>query len=89
MVAATHLLDAGVRPQIGTLTVSFAHVEAYNAFDIDRPYENRQLVHNLNRIWSKEMLDGVEQSPELRRSRELRPGFVAQIASPKQGRLGR
>lgn len=73
MVAATHLLDAGVRPKVGTLTVSFANVEAYEAFDIERPYENRQLVHNLNRIWSPAMLDGAEQSPELRRARELRP----------------
>ncbi|GER08905.1 M14 family metallopeptidase [Variovorax boronicumulans] len=73
MVAATHLLDTGVRPKIGTLTVSFANVEAYEAFDIDRPYENRQLVHNLNRIWSPELLDGTEHSPELRRARELRP----------------
>lgn len=73
MVAATHLLDTGVRPKIGTLTVSFANMEAYNAFDIDDPYENRQLVHNLNRIWSPEWLDGSEQSPELRRARELRP----------------
>ena len=31
MVAATHLLDTGVRPKIGTLTVSFANMEAYNA----------------------------------------------------------
>jgi predicted deacylase len=73
MVAATHLLDTGVRPKIGTLTVSFANIEAYEAFDIDNPYENRQLVHNLNRIWSPEWLDGAEQSPELRRARELRP----------------
>ena len=73
MVAATHLLDTGVRPNIGTLTVSFAHVEAYEAFNIDRPYNNRQLVHNLNRIWSAAMLDGDEDSPELRRARELRP----------------
>lgn len=77
MVAATHLLDAGVRPKVGTLTVSFANVEAYEAFDIDRPYENRQLVHNLNRIWSPEMLDGTGQSPELRRARELRPVLAA------------
>lgn len=73
MVAATHLLDSGVRPKIGTLTVSFANMEAYDAFDIDNPYENRQLVHNLNRIWSPQWLDGEEQSPELRRARELRP----------------
>ena len=29
MVAATHLLDNAVRPKIGTLTVSFANIEAY------------------------------------------------------------
>ena len=73
MVAATHLLETGVRPKVGTLTVSFANVEAYEAFDIERPYENRQLVHNLNRIWSPAMLDGTTQSPELRRARALRP----------------
>ena len=72
MVAATHLLDNAVRPKIGTLTVSFANIEAYEAFDLERPYENRQLVHNLNRIWTPELLDGSEQSPELRRARELR-----------------
>lgn len=73
MVAATHLLDSGVRPRIGTLTVSFAHVEAYNAFDAEKPFDNRQIVHNLNRVWSDEWLDGPEDSPELRRARELRP----------------
>lgn len=73
MVAATHLLDTGVRPRVGTLTVSFAHVEAYNAFDPAKPFDNRQIVHNLNRVWSDEWLDGPEDSPELRRARELRP----------------
>lgn len=73
MVAATHLLDSGVRPKIGTLTVSFAHVEAYNAFDPEKPFDNRQIVHNLNRVWSDEWLDGPEDSPELRRARALRP----------------
>ena len=37
MVAATHLLDNAVRPKIGTLTVSFANIEAYEAFDLERP----------------------------------------------------
>ncbi|MDM0113353.1 succinylglutamate desuccinylase/aspartoacylase family protein [Variovorax sp. J22R133] len=77
MVAATHLLDTGVRPKIGTLTVSFAHVEAYNAFDAKQPHENRQIVHNLNRIWSDDWLDGPENSPELQRARELRPVVAA------------
>lgn len=73
MVAATHLLDRGVRPKIGTLTVSFANVAAYEAFSHAEPYKNRQLVHNLNRVWSAGELDGSEQSPELLRARALRP----------------
>ncbi|MDO5625120.1 MAG: succinylglutamate desuccinylase/aspartoacylase family protein [Pseudomonadota bacterium] len=73
MVAATHLLDTGVRPKIGTLTVSFAHVEAYEAFNPQQPFANRQIEHNLNRIWSDEWLDGPQNSPELRRARALRP----------------
>ena len=77
MVAATHLLDTGVRPAIGTLTVSFANVAAYETFDPAQPFDSRQLVHNLNRIWSAEWLDGGEDSPELRRARALRPVVAA------------
>ena len=77
MVAATHLLDQGVRPLIGSLTVSFAHVQAYETFQSDDPFASRQLVHNLNRVWSDEWLDGTEDSPELRRARVLRPVVAA------------
>ncbi|MFM7705702.1 MAG: succinylglutamate desuccinylase/aspartoacylase family protein, partial [Rubrivivax sp.] len=77
MVAATHLLDAGVRPLCGTLTVTFANVEAYESFDAQRPFESRQLVHNLNRVWSPQWLEGPEDSPELRRARALRPVVAA------------
>jgi len=77
MVAATHLLDAGVRPKIGTLTVSFANVAAYESFREDDPFASRMLVHNLNRIWSPLWLEGQEDSPELRRARELRPVVAA------------
>jgi predicted deacylase len=77
MVAATHLLDNAVRPRIGTLTVSFANVEAYATFDPAQPFESRQLVHNLNRVWSPELLDGSDDSPELRRARALRPVVAA------------
>nr|MBP8141579.1 succinylglutamate desuccinylase/aspartoacylase family protein [Acidovorax sp.] len=73
MVAATHLLDTGIRPLVGTLTISFANVAAYESFDPARPFESRQLVHNLNRVWSIDELEGVQDSPELRRARELRP----------------
>ena len=77
MVAATHLLDTGVRPLIGTLTISFANVAAYESFDKARPFDSRQLVHNLNRIWSAAELDGSDESPELLRARQLRPVVAA------------
>ena len=77
MTAATYLLDRGIRPRVGTLTVSFANVAAYESFNRDKPFESRQLVHNLNRIWSAEQLEGSEDSPELRRARELRPVVAA------------
>jgi predicted deacylase len=77
MVAATHLLDSEVRPKIGTLTVSFANVQAYGTFDPADPLKSRLLVHNLNRIWSREWLDGNETSPELKRAREMRPVVAA------------
>lgn len=77
MVAATHLLDTGIRPKSGTLTVSFANVDAYESFDPAQPFASRQLVHNLNRIWSPEWLEGPQDSPELRRARELRPVVAA------------
>ncbi len=77
MVAACHLLDHAVRPAIGTLTVSFANVAAYRSFDPAQPFESRQLVHNLNRIWSSAWLDGPEHSPELERARAMRPVVAA------------
>ncbi|HYF60090.1 MAG TPA: succinylglutamate desuccinylase/aspartoacylase family protein [Burkholderiaceae bacterium] len=76
-VAASRLLDDGVRPRIGTLTIAFANVAAYESFDPARPFDSRQLVHNLNRVWSPEWLDGDEDGPELRRARELRPVVAA------------
>lgn len=77
MVAACHLLDAGVRPLRGTLTVSFANVAAYETFDRQRPFDSRQVTHNFNRIWSDAWLDGEEDSVELRRARAMRPVVAA------------
>jgi predicted deacylase len=76
MVAACDLLDTEVRPMLGTLTISFSNVEAYESFDIAEPFKSRLLVHNFNRIWSDAWLDGPQDSPELRRARSMR-GVVA------------
>ncbi|TAG50069.1 MAG: succinylglutamate desuccinylase [Betaproteobacteria bacterium] len=75
MVAVCALLDAGVRPECGSLSLSFANVAAYESFDINAPFDSRQLVHNLNRIWSQAELTGSERSPELDRAREMRSLF--------------
>lgn len=77
MVAVCHLLDAGVRPLRGHLTLSFANVEAYERFDPLDPFASRQIDHNLNRVWSSAWLDGPEDSIELRRARALRPVMAA------------
>ena len=77
MVAACHLLDAGIRPRRGTLTVSFANVAAYETFDPKRPFDSRQITHNFNRIWSDAWLDGPQDSIELRRARQMRPVIAA------------
>jgi predicted deacylase len=77
MVAVCHLLESGVRPKIGTLTLSFANVAAYETFDAAQPFESRLITHNLNRIWSSAWLDGTEDSVELRRAREMRPAVAA------------
>lgn len=57
----------------GRLTVSFANVDAYAAFDADDPYRSRCVDEDLNRVWSDEQLDGPRDSVELRRARALRP----------------
>jgi Succinylglutamate desuccinylase / Aspartoacylase family len=75
MVAVCAMLDAGLRPECGSLSLSFANVAAYESFDVAAPFASRQLVHNLNRIWSEAQLSGNERSPELDRAREMRPLF--------------
>ena len=77
MVAVCDLLDRGVRPKRGTLTLSFANVDAYETFDPANPFDSRLITHNLNRVWSSKWLDGNEDSSELRRARAMRPAVSA------------
>jgi predicted deacylase len=77
MVAVCHLLDSGVRPKVGTLTLSFANVAAYESFDPARPFDSRQITHNLNRVWSAAQLDGSEDSVEFSRAPAMRPQIAA------------
>ena len=67
------LLRMGLRPTRGTLTLSFANIEAFSRFDPRRPYATRFIDEDFNRVWNPETLDGPRDSTELRRARALRP----------------
>jgi len=66
------LLHEGVRPTRGTLTLSFANVEAFRAFDASDPFASRCVDEDFNRLWTEEVLDGPRNSRDLARARELR-----------------
>jgi predicted deacylase len=67
------LLRDGLRPRAGTLTLAFANVEAYHAFDPLDPAASRYVDEDFNRLWTEAVLDGPRHSAELRRARQLRP----------------
>jgi predicted deacylase len=71
--ALARLLEDGVRPIRGTLTLSFANVAAYESFDPAFPFVSRFLDEDFNRVWDAATLDGPRQSRELARARALRP----------------
>lgn len=68
------LLDQRIRPRRGRLTLGFANVEAYKNFDPGRPDAARYVDQDLNRVWTRSLLeDSQRDSVELRRARALRP----------------
>jgi predicted deacylase len=72
-IAVVTLFERGVRPLKGKLTLSFANVAAFEAFDPARPSESRFVDEDFNRLWDEATLEGPRDSVELRRARELRP----------------
>jgi len=76
-IALARLLDAGARPLRGTLTLVFANVAAYAAFEPADPFASRCLDEDFNRLWTADVLDGPRGSRELERARALRPIYDA------------
>ncbi len=72
-IVVDRLLRSGIRPARGTLTLSFANIEAFSRFDPKRPYATRFVDEDFNRVWNAATLDGQRDSVELRRARALRP----------------
>lgn len=73
-IAVKAMLDLGLRPRRGRLTLSFANVDAYRRFDPAAPDASRFVDQDLNRVWTPAILDDASRdSSELRRARALRP----------------
>jgi predicted deacylase len=73
-ITVAGLLDHGLRPRRGRLTLSFANVDAYARFDAAKPDASRFVDQDFNRVWTSAVLDDVSRdSSELRRARAMRP----------------
>jgi predicted deacylase len=76
-IALDWLLAEGFRPTRGTLSVCFANVDAYLAFDHGDPFASRCVDEDFNRLWTADVLDGPRRTADLARARELRPLYDA------------
>ncbi len=72
VVLAT-LLQDGMQPACGTLSLVFGNLAAFDRFDPAQPTGSRFIDEDLNRLWEPAVLDGTRQSAELARARALRP----------------
>ncbi|MEI6000026.1 succinylglutamate desuccinylase/aspartoacylase family protein [Paraburkholderia bengalensis] len=68
------LLQSGLQPRRGRLTLSFANVDAYARFDPASPDNARFVDQDFNRVWTAATLDDLAaRSSELDRARAMRP----------------
>jgi hypothetical protein len=74
-IALLELLDRRVRPERGTLWLTFANVAAFARFDPQRPAASRFVDEDMNRLWHPAILDAPATTVERRRLRELWPLF--------------
>ena len=72
-IALDWALRKGLEPLRGRLTLCFANVEAYHAFDAADPFASRCVQEDFNRLWSPEVLQSLRETADLRRARELKP----------------
>lgn len=67
------LFKQEVRPLCGKLTLGFLNVAAFHNFDPTDPTASRWVEEDFNRVWDIGVLEGPQDSVELRRAREIRP----------------
>ena len=66
------LLESGLRPQAGTLTLAFCNLAAFDRFDAADHDASRFVDQDMNRQWSDERIDAAD-TQERRRAAALRP----------------
>jgi len=71
--AVVALVERGIAPLRGRLSLAICNVEAYHASNGVDPYGARFVEEDFNRVWSDEKLDGDGRTIELERARQLRP----------------
>jgi len=72
-LAIDFLDQTGFKPARGQVTLGFANVAAFDAFDPAQPSASRYVDEDFNRVWDLATLDGPRHSAELTRAREIRP----------------
>ncbi|WP_271272384.1 succinylglutamate desuccinylase/aspartoacylase domain-containing protein [Aliamphritea hakodatensis] len=73
--ALCYLLDNGIMPVKGDLTLVFANIEAYQTFDPQRPFASRCQQEDMNRLWNASRLIRPD-SPDCQRAAEIE-AFIA------------
>jgi hypothetical protein len=66
------LLEAGVRPQRGSLTLAFCNLDAFDSFDLADTDASRFVDEDLNRQWSPDRIE-AGGTRERRRAAALQP----------------
>ncbi|MDB5359595.1 MAG: succinylglutamate desuccinylase [Rhodospirillales bacterium] len=77
-LAIEFLDQTGFKPARGRVTLGFANIAAFAAFDPTQPGASRYVDEDFNRVWDVATLDGPRHSAELERAREIRP-LIGQV----------
>jgi predicted deacylase len=72
-IVLNKLLQAGVKPKRGRLTLGFVNLDAFDRFDPSHPTFSRFVDEDINRVWDIATLESPRRSVELDRAREIRP----------------
>lgn len=66
------LLEAGIRPERGSLTLAFCNLEAFDRFDVNDHDASRFVDQDMNRQWTLERM-ALADTRERRRAAALKP----------------